>query len=42
SELTVASSNPATADLVPLAAGSLVRAETAVDDLWVTDECIAS
>ncbi|MDT5303550.1 MAG: FMN-dependent NADH-azoreductase [Mycobacterium sp.] len=40
-ELTVASSNPAMADLIPLAAESLVRAETAIDELWSADQCVA-
>ena len=30
----VASSNPAMADLIPLAAESLTRAEAAIDELW--------
>src|ERR1700726_1648036 len=38
-ELTLASSNPAMADLIPLAAESLVRAETAIDELWGTVHC---
>jgi FMN-dependent NADH-azoreductase len=37
-ELTVAHSNPAMADLIPLAADSLVRAETAIEELWATDQ----
>jgi FMN-dependent NADH-azoreductase len=41
-ELTVAHSNPAMADLIPLAADSLVRAETAIEELWATDQEAAS
>jgi FMN-dependent NADH-azoreductase len=41
-ELTVAPSNPAMTDLIPLADASLVRAETEIDELWATDQCIAS
>jgi FMN-dependent NADH-azoreductase len=33
-EVTVASSNPAMADLIPLAAESLLQAERAIDELW--------
>jgi FMN-dependent NADH-azoreductase len=40
-ELTVASSNPAMADLIPLAADSLMRAEAAIDELWGTVHCAA-
>ena len=40
-ELTVASGNPAMVDLIPLAAESLVRAETAIDELWSALECAA-
>jgi FMN-dependent NADH-azoreductase len=40
-ELTVASSNPAMADLIPLAAESLVQAETAIDELWSDLHCAA-
>jgi FMN-dependent NADH-azoreductase len=40
-ELTAASSSPAMADLIPLAAESLVRAETAIDELWSALECAA-
>ena len=39
-ELTVASSNPAMADLIPLAAESLVRAEAAIDELWSDLQCV--
>jgi len=41
-ELTVARINPAMTDLIPLAAASLVRAETEIDELWATDQCVAS
>ena len=40
-ELTAASSNPAMADLLPLAAESLVRAEATIDGLWGTLHCAA-
>jgi antitoxin (DNA-binding transcriptional repressor) of toxin-antitoxin stability system len=40
--LTVTQSNPAMADLIPLAADSLVRAETAIEELWATDQEAAS
>ena len=40
-ELTMASSNPAMADLIPLAADSLVRAEAAIDELWSDLQCVA-
>ena len=40
-ELTVANSNPAMGDLIPLAAESLVRAETAIDELWSDRRCAA-
>jgi FMN-dependent NADH-azoreductase len=40
-ELTVAISNPAMADLIPLAAESLVRAEAAIDELWSDLQCVA-
>ena len=38
-ELTVASSNPAMADLIPLAAESLARAEATIDELWASVHC---
>ncbi|MDQ1433376.1 MAG: FMN-dependent NADH-azoreductase, partial [Actinomycetota bacterium] len=41
-ELTVAHSNPAMADLIPLAVDSLVRAETVIEELWATDQEVAS
>jgi FMN-dependent NADH-azoreductase len=41
-ELTAAGSNPAMADLLPLAAASQVRAETEIDELWAADQRVAS
>lgn len=40
-ELTMADSNPALAELRPLAAQSLADAESAIDDLWAADRVVA-
>jgi FMN-dependent NADH-azoreductase len=40
-ELTLAHTNPAMAELIPLAHQSLAAAERAIDDLWTPESAVA-